>query len=80
MAIKAESEHDQPESDSPMEDVVMAAASTSVKAATRKSLRSADKGKAKSTTSVVTKSAKPKKANPNTTQSEEVHFYLIYIL
>jgi hypothetical protein len=74
---EAESEHDQPESESSMEDVVMTAPSTSVKAATRKSLRSVDKEKTRSTTSIVTKSIKSKKVNPNTTQTKEVHIYLI---
>lgn len=77
MAIEAESEHDRPKTGSSMEDVVMTAPSTSVTAATRKSLRTVDKGKAKSTTSVVTKSVKSKKANPNHTQTEEVHICLI---
>jgi hypothetical protein len=75
--IEAESEHDRSESGSPMEDVVMTAPSTSVTAATRKSLRTVDKGKAKSTTSVITKSVKTKKPNPNATQTEEVHISLI---
>jgi hypothetical protein len=76
-ANEAESKHDRSESGSPMEDVVMTAPSTSVKAATRKSLRSVDKGKARSTTSIITKSVKSKKVNPNTTQTKEVHIYLI---